>query len=98
LGRTFELGAESRHTVLAAKIVFNNKNSVFDCVVTELSAAGARIKVVSPLGIPRRFHLELIDLGTRYLCDLKARDLTEIIVAFVDVPALAPRTDSQSVA
>jgi hypothetical protein len=78
----FELGPEARRTILAGKVIFNNLNSVFDCVVTELSPLGARIKVASPFGIPRLFHLEVRDLGKRFVCEVRSRGLKEILVGF----------------
>jgi hypothetical protein len=82
MDETFDLGPEARRACLAGRIIFNNRSSVFDCRVVELSAQGARIEVASPLGIPRRFQLELKDLAERHVCELRKRGLREIIVAF----------------
>jgi hypothetical protein len=40
-----------------AQIIFNNRNSVIDCAVTNLSETGARLRVASAAGIPEQFQL-----------------------------------------
>jgi hypothetical protein len=47
-------------TLRAGKIVFNNKGSVIDCTVRNLSRTGACLLVANVLGIPSAFEL-LID-------------------------------------
>ncbi len=41
----------------AARIVFNERRSVIDCTVRNLSAVGACLNVASTLGIPERFEV-----------------------------------------
>jgi len=53
---------ERRHsqrarTLRAGKIVFNNKNSVIDCMVRNLSRNGACLLVSSVIGVPSTFDL-----------------------------------------
>jgi hypothetical protein len=53
-----ERRAQPRHrTLKAGKIVFNHHFSVVDCTVRNLSAAGARLRVPSTVGIPDDFDL-----------------------------------------
>ncbi|HEY0442153.1 MAG TPA: PilZ domain-containing protein [Xanthobacteraceae bacterium] len=44
-------------TLKTAKIVFNNRSSVLDCTVRNVSKEGALLLVASPLGIPDVFEL-----------------------------------------
>lgn len=47
------------------KIVFRNGHSVIDCVLLDLSSAGARLKLPNWLGVPDRFELR-IEHGPRH--------------------------------
>jgi PilZ domain len=63
--RTRAMQEERRHsqrarTLRAGKIVFNNKSSVIDCRVRNVSTDGACLMVASVVGIPSAFEL-LID-------------------------------------
>jgi diguanylate cyclase (GGDEF)-like protein len=51
---------ESRHSVLkVGKIIFNNKQSVFDCLIRDLSDSGACLQVNNSLDIPPEFELHI---------------------------------------
>jgi len=50
-------------TLRAARIVFNQRRSVIDCTVRNLSAVGACLNVASTLGIPENFEV-LLDVDT----------------------------------
>jgi hypothetical protein len=50
-----------KRTLKSGRIVFNDRHSVIDCVVREMSAKGARLMVVSVLGIPESFDLQVGD-------------------------------------
>jgi hypothetical protein len=55
---------ESRaRTLRAARIVFNQRRSVIDCTVRNLSTVGACLNVASTLGIPENFEV-LFDVDT----------------------------------
>jgi len=61
-----ERRSDQRHRALrGAKIVFNDRRSVIDCTVRNLSGTGARLQVESVSGIPPVFDL-LIDGQNRY--------------------------------
>ena len=50
---------ESRaRTLKAARILFNQRRSVIDCTVRNLSPTGACLNVASTLGIPERFEVQ----------------------------------------
>jgi len=45
--------------IRGAKIVFNNKQSVLDCVIRDISGTGARLRVDGAATLPERFLLRL---------------------------------------
>jgi hypothetical protein len=67
---------------LGAKIVFNDRNSTFDCVIREISEGGAMIKVENALATPDHFTLLLSD-GRRYECEVRWRRINSIGVQFL---------------
>jgi hypothetical protein len=52
-------------TVLKARILFNNRASVLDCTVRDLSEAGARIYFADTAALPATFELEIPNKGLR---------------------------------
>jgi hypothetical protein len=50
-----------KRTLKAGRIVFNNRHSVIDCAVRDLSGNGARLMVASIIGIPDNFELHIGD-------------------------------------
>jgi len=51
--------SERARTLLAGRIIFNDRSSVIDCVVWDLSSGGARLSFDFPISIPDRFELEI---------------------------------------
>ena len=43
----------------SAKIVFNNRFSVIDCTVRNLSDTGCCLQLGDPVGVPEKFELEI---------------------------------------
>jgi hypothetical protein len=74
--------AGRRRTLKGARIVFNRGRSSINCVVRNLSATGALLKVESPVGIPDEFVLTL-DEGPASVCHVARRTGNEIGVEFV---------------
>jgi diguanylate cyclase (GGDEF)-like protein len=78
---------ERRHirrarTLRSGKILLNNKSSVIDCTVRNLSADGACLRVASVAGIPPSFDL-LIDGETASLaCDVIWQSPDQVGVSF----------------
>jgi hypothetical protein len=68
-----------------AKIVFNNGSSSIDCVVRDISSTGARLDVVSPIGIPEWFDLRMDRDGARYSSQVAWRSGKQIGVMFLDL-------------
>ncbi|HVO03458.1 MAG TPA: PilZ domain-containing protein [Candidatus Cybelea sp.] len=73
----------ARHkTLKSAKIVFNNKQSVIDCFVRDISDTGAKLQVADLVAIPRNFTLMFHD-GTSHECERVRAHGLEIGVRFL---------------
>ena len=59
---------EGRRTFLACKVITNYGQSSIDCVVRQMSDAGAVIEVESVHGIPEQFHLMIPGEGAPQPC------------------------------
>ena len=74
---------------MAGKIVLDS-GGVIDCTIRDRSASGARLKVVSVVGIPDRFVLS-IGAGTeRYIAVVEWRKQGELGVQLTSGPCQAP--------
>lgn len=73
---------ERERVLLPAKIIFNNKQSIFDCVVKDISSGGARLSVTSCLGIPDHFMLLIPFFDKRYPCWIIWSEMNEIGISF----------------
>jgi hypothetical protein len=62
---------ERKRALLGARIVFNNRSSVIDCTVRDLSEAGARLVLGHPLPLPSVFELEMPSKGQTRRCELR---------------------------
>jgi hypothetical protein len=71
------------HVLRRARIVFRRGFSTIDCVVLDLSAGGARLKVDEWLGMPDRFELR-IENGPRREAEVRFRDMEMTGVLFTD--------------
>jgi hypothetical protein len=69
-------------TLKSAKIIFNNKQSLIDCFVRDLSPTGARLTLGDVAAVPRTFTLQLHDGTTRECERVRAMGL-EIGVRFL---------------
>jgi PilZ domain len=67
-----------------AKIIFNDNSSVIICVVVDLSAKGARLRVASPVGIPDWFDLRIDRSGACFPSKVAWRSANHIGVTFLD--------------
>ena len=80
----------SRRTLLSAKIIFNNKSSIFDCQVRALSAEGAELRMKSTLGVPDAFQLVIKPHDEEFDCEITKRTETDIGVTFWRKPDQPP--------
>jgi hypothetical protein len=62
---------------LGGKIIFNNRSSSLDCLVRNVSAAGARIIMSETLVVPDEFELFIPQKGRSYRAQLKWRKASE---------------------
>jgi PilZ domain len=85
---------ERRHelrarTLKSARILLNHHQSVINCIVRNLSATGACLKVETTLGIPDRFDVMFdVDKSIRP-CRLAWHKETQIGVEFVTADNVA---------
>ena len=66
----------------AGKIVFNNKSSVIDCMVRNLSREGACLLVSSVIGVPPTFDLVIDGGGASRPCKMVWNDRNRIGIEF----------------
>ena len=48
-----------RRTVLKGRVLFNNRSSIFDCTVRDLSDTGAQLTLADVSALPPDFELEI---------------------------------------
>lgn len=71
------------HVLRRGRIVFRRGFGVVDCVVLDVSADGARLRVANWLGLPDRFELRIENGPTRE-ARICYRRIEEIGVQFVE--------------
>jgi PilZ domain len=71
------------HVLRRGRIVFRRGHSSIDCVVLDLSAGGARLRVGEWLGLPERFELR-IESGPAREAEVRFRDMGMTGIEFVD--------------
>ena len=76
--------ADRIRSFLRAKILFNNQNSSFDCIVRNISARqGRRSRPATQISVPSQFDLEIPQKGRTYRAKIVWRDAEAIGVEFV---------------
>jgi hypothetical protein len=78
---------------LRAKILFNNQNTSFDCIVRNVSQTGAKIEVSNTVSVPNHFDLEIPQKGRTYKARIVWRDAEAIGVEFMQGDAGAGSAD-----
>jgi PilZ domain len=78
---------ERRHSLRArmlraGKIVFNNKSSVIDCMVRNLSRSGACLLVPNVIGVPSTFELLIEGEDASRPCKMIWNDRNRIGIEF----------------
>lgn len=73
---------DRRRLLKEGRIVFNDRQSVINCLVRNLSDTGACLEVISPIGIPDFFDLDLGQSGFRS-CSIAWRKSRRIGVTFL---------------
>ena len=72
-----------------ARITFNNRYAVFDCIVRNISDGGAMLEMETMLGIPRAFQIVLDHDAKARPCRVVWRMERRMGVAFADFPMSA---------
>jgi len=75
--------------LLGGKIYFNNRSSVFDCTIRNLSDGGAKLKIESIVGLPRNFKLYIPNLDETHQCEIAWNSMNAVGVRFT-APQFAP--------
>lgn len=71
-----------RRTLKKGRLIFNNGQTVIDCVVKNLSSEGARLALGGITAVPDEFEVRIMDDPSRY-CRVIWRSAYEIGVAFI---------------
>ena len=66
-------GADRAKVLRAGKIIYNNKMSVSDCSIRDLSSSGCRVFLESIAGIPDHFSLHILTGDSRHECEVAWR-------------------------
>jgi hypothetical protein len=74
--------ASRQRTLKSGRIVFNDKSSVVDCTIRNLSARGACLQVASTLGVPEKFELLVDADGSRRRCGIVWKSGNRLGVSF----------------
>ena len=67
----------------SGKIIYNNKMSVADCKIRDVSETGCRISAESTSGLPNHFTLHIVNGDTRHECEVAWRSSTELGVKYI---------------
>lgn len=79
--------ARRQRVVKGAKAVFNEKRSVIDCRIRDLSKTGARLVLPSTVGLPNEFDLVEAGTGISRYCEVVWRTLDAVGVKFAPTAA-----------
>lgn len=71
-----------QRTLKGGRIIFNAGRSTIDCRVRNLSSKGAKLEVISVVGIPNTFDLMIGEERTMQSCRVAWRTLKELGVEF----------------
>lgn len=85
---------DRQRTLKSGKIVFNNKRSVIDCLIRNLSDSGACLQVNSANGIPKRFELQIDGMGNSRPCRMVWETDTRLGIEFREAHQKKPLSDA----
>lgn len=74
---------ERTRSLKGGRIIINNRNSVMDCMVRNLSARGAKLVLSMPSSLPDDFELRFED-GKEHVCAVRWRNAKELGVEFLN--------------
>ena len=83
-----ERRAEKRQrTYLGAQVVFNRRQSIYDCLIKNMSESGARLVFAQPAMIPTAFELVVNKGGESRMAEIKLRTRLSTGVSFSTMSA-----------
>jgi PilZ domain len=77
-----------RRSLLSGRIIFNNRYSVIECTVRDISDTGARIAFAHPVQIPQEFELDIPKRGPAIRARVMWSNGNDHGISFVDRPEL----------
>ncbi|WP_068312429.1 PilZ domain-containing protein [Polycladidibacter hongkongensis] len=78
--------SQRKRTLKEGRIVFGDNSVVYDCIVRDLSAIGAKLKMESTQGIPEEFQLFLVHTRQKVKVETRWRTANELGVEFIGEP------------
>lgn len=75
--------ADRAKVLRSGKIIYNNKMSVSDCSLRDISETGCRISMESTAGIPKNFTLHILNGDVRHECEVAWRSSMAMGVKFI---------------
>jgi hypothetical protein len=75
--------SERVRAFLGAKIIYNNRTSIVDCVIRNISTSGAKLALACSLPIPGEFELQIPQKRCSYRARLVWRDTESAGVEFI---------------
>ncbi len=70
-----------------ARLHFKNKLSSIDCMIRDISAGGARLRLSGPVGLPQRFDLMMNCTGDKFPARLVWSKGSEAGISFEKIAA-----------
>ena len=87
-----------KRSLLNGRIVFNNRRSVIECTIRDISETGAKISFSHPTPIPAEFELDIPSKGSRVRARVMWSNGKECGVLFggrMETPDASRGTDTQ---
>jgi hypothetical protein len=87
-----------KRSLLNGRIVFNNRRSVIECTIRDISETGAKISFAHPTPIPAEFELDIPSKGSRVRARVMWSNGKECGVLFgggMETPDASRGTDTQ---
>jgi hypothetical protein len=75
--------SERVRAFLGAKIIYNNRMSIIDCVIRNISTSGAKLALAGSLPIPGEFELQIPQRGCSYRARFVWRNTENAGVEFI---------------
>ena len=85
---------ERVRSLLRGQVIFNKASSTIDCVVRNISSAGARLEIADSMALPAEFELDIPHKGRSFRARIVWRADNLVGVEMVDSRTAAPVTDA----